>query len=153
MVKGQRPARNEAQASVLLLLLRCCASRERLRVHPRHRAVAPHVAVPDQVACGHAQAHGGYWARRPAEGGGRQSEDGGEREDGGESGAPQSQLSGLSASGWESSAVTARHTDCSVHAGVHESGFRMSRHISPVLKSTFGWKIGVTKETLGGASG
>ena len=48
--------------------------------------------------------------------------------------------------------MTARHTDCSVHAGVHDSGFRMSKQISPVLKATLGWKMRVTNETLGGAS-
>jgi hypothetical protein len=39
-----------------------------------------------------------------------------------------------------------------VYAGVHED-LRMSRQISPVLKSTFGWQIGVTKRTVGGERG
>lgn len=45
---------------------------------------------------------------------------------------PASQLRGLSASGDESSAITARQTDCSVQAGVQASTLRMSRQISPV---------------------
>lgn len=40
----------------------------------------------------------------------------------------------------------------SVYAGDHDV-FRRSRQISPVLKSTFGWQIGVVKVILGGASG
>ena len=40
-----------------------------------------------------------------------------------------------------------------VHAGVHASGLSMSRQISPVRHSTFGWKIGVMNTTRGGASG
>jgi hypothetical protein len=39
-----------------------------------------------------------------------------------------------------------------VYAGVQEL-FRRSRQISPVLKSTFGWQIGVTKRMDGGERG
>ena len=49
----------------------------------------------------------------------------------------------------------ARHAGggITVHAGVHASGLSMSRQISPVRHSTFGWKIGVMNTTRGGASG
>lgn len=40
----------------------------------------------------------------------------------------------------------------SVYAGDHDVLSR-SRQISPVLKSTFGWQMGVAKVILGGASG
>eukprot|EP00304_Pavlova_gyrans_P002665 CAMPEP_0206053770 /NCGR_PEP_ID=MMETSP1466-20131121/36551_1 /ASSEMBLY_ACC=CAM_ASM_001126 /TAXON_ID=44452 /ORGANISM="Pavlova gyrans, Strain CCMP608" /LENGTH=116 /DNA_ID=CAMNT_0053428953 /DNA_START=137 /DNA_END=488 /DNA_ORIENTATION=+ len=66
---------------------------------------------------------------------------------------PASQFRGLSASGEERRAMTARHTDWIVQAGVHASSFKMSRHISPVLKRTLGWKTRVMKRTCGGASG
>lgn len=46
----------------------------------------------------------------------------------------------------------ARQTVAIPHAG-DQSDFSMSRHISPVLKSTFGWKIGVLKLTDGGDKG
>jgi hypothetical protein len=39
-----------------------------------------------------------------------------------------------------------------VYAGVHEL-FRRSRQISPVLKSTLGWQMGVTKRMEGGERG
>ena len=65
---------------------------------------------------------------------------------------PASQFRGLSGSGLQSSASTARHTECRVHAGDHAS-FRMSRQISPVFQCTFGWKIFVSNAARGGASG
>ena len=65
---------------------------------------------------------------------------------------PASQFRGLSGSGLHSSASTARHTECRVHAGDHAS-FRMSRQISPVFQCTFGWKIFVSNAARGGASG
>jgi hypothetical protein len=39
-----------------------------------------------------------------------------------------------------------------VYAG-DQDVFRRSRQISPVLKSTFGWQMGVTKRIVGGESG
>lgn len=44
---------------------------------------------------------------------------------------PESQLSGLSGSGWAIKAIIALHTDWSVHAGL-QAFFRISRQISPV---------------------
>jgi hypothetical protein len=44
---------------------------------------------------------------------------------------PESQLSGLSASGWAIKAIMALQTDCRVHAGL-QAFFNISRHISPV---------------------
>jgi hypothetical protein len=65
---------------------------------------------------------------------------------------PASQLSGLSAFGASINATIARQTVPIPQAG-DQSDFSTSRHISPVLKSTFGWKIGVTKMTVGGEIG
>jgi hypothetical protein len=39
-----------------------------------------------------------------------------------------------------------------VYTGVHDA-FSVSRQISPVLKSTFGWQMGVTKRIEGGERG
>mmetsp|Transcript_9716 Transcript_9716/g.13645 ORF Transcript_9716/g.13645 Transcript_9716/m.13645 type:complete len:90 (+) Transcript_9716:212-481(+) len=50
------------------------------------------------------------------------------------------------------SASTALHKNCRVQAG-DQSVFKMSRHISPVEKLTFGWKIFVQKLTFGGETG
>lgn len=44
---------------------------------------------------------------------------------------PESQLSGLSGSGWAIKAIIALQTDWSVHAGL-QAFFRISRQISPV---------------------
>lgn len=65
---------------------------------------------------------------------------------------PESQLSGLSGSGWAIKAIIALQTDCRVHAGLH-AFFSISRQISPVLKWTFGWKIFVKNRTWGGCKG
>lgn len=65
---------------------------------------------------------------------------------------PASQLRGLSASGCAKRAITARQTDCNVHAGL-QAVFNISKQISPVLKWTLGWKILVTKRTWGGTRG
>lgn len=46
----------------------------------------------------------------------------------------------------------ALHADCRDHAGDH-SFFKMSKHISPVSKLTFGWKHFVTNRAAGGVSG
>ena len=46
---------------------------------------------------------------------------------------PASQLRGLSASGCAKRAITARQTDCSVHAGLH-AVFNISKQISPVCQ-------------------
>lgn len=46
---------------------------------------------------------------------------------------PESQLSGLSASGWAIRAIIALQTDWSVQAGLH-AFFKISRQISPVCK-------------------
>ena len=102
-----------------------CSSVQR-RVHFSHRPVTAHVAIANQIAAVAIPARLGGWevsvsrARQIA----IRTFD-----------APllYYAYSGLSASGCESSAATARHTDCSVQAGVHASGLRMSRQISPVL--------------------
>ena len=46
---------------------------------------------------------------------------------------PASQFRGLFGSGADSSAMTAWHKDCRVHAGL-QAVFRMSRHTSPVFE-------------------
>lgn len=63
-----------------------------------------------------------------------------------------STLNGLSTSGYTSNWCIASNVDVSVYAGDHDV-FKRSRQISPVLKSTFGWQMGVVKVILGGASG
>ena len=63
-----------------------------------------------------------------------------------------STLKGLSTSGYASNWWIASNVDVSVYAGDHDV-FKRSRQISPVLKSTFGWQIGVVKVILGGARG
>ncbi len=55
---------------------------------------------------------------------------------------PASQLRGESASGSESNAIIAWHTARRPQAGAHEL-FGISRQISPLQKSTLGWKMGV----------
>ena len=63
-----------------------------------------------------------------------------------------STLNGLSTSGYASNWWMASNVDVSVYAGDHDV-FKRSRQISPVLKSTFGWQIGVVKVILGGTRG
>lgn len=63
-----------------------------------------------------------------------------------------STLNGLSTSGYASNWWMASNVDVSVYAGDHDV-FKRSRQISPVLKSTFGWQMGVVKVILGGARG
>lgn len=63
-----------------------------------------------------------------------------------------STLNGLSTSGYASNWCIASSVDVSVYAG-DQDVFKRSRQISPDLKSTFGWQIGVLKVILGGARG
>ena len=63
-----------------------------------------------------------------------------------------STLNGLSTSGYASNWWIASNVDVRVYAGDHDV-FKRSRQISPVLKSTFGWQMGVVKVILGGVRG